>query len=195
MSTMVDQIVPRGVMRFANVAARSAAVPSPVAGMTSWLISELRLDIHDGTAWRTYSPAGTWTTYVPTWTSRGGNGVQPTLGNGILTSRWIKQDRRVTWRGKLKYGSLSTSGDGYWYMSLPVPAASTGMVIIGIASYVMLGSNNFLGSTLLGVNDTAVGFVTSQLGSDYTANVSGTLPVNASSSVELSWSIEYESAS
>ncbi|MFD8315901.1 hypothetical protein [Kitasatospora purpeofusca] len=195
MSTMLDELVPRGVMRFANAAARSAAITAPEAGMTSWLVAEGRLEIYSGTAWRAYSPAGQWATYVPTWSARFGSGPQPTLGNGTLTSRWIKQDRRVTWYGHLVYGTLSSPGEGLWYMSLPTPAASVGMAVHGVANYAMLGENQFLGVSVLGPGDDAIGFVVSQTTTHYSNNVSDWSPIAAAPNAELFWSIEYESAS
>lgn len=49
----------RCVMRFASASARSAALTgstAPVAGMTTWLIAEKRLDVYDGTAWVSQVP-------------------------------------------------------------------------------------------------------------------------------------------
>ena len=43
-----DQVV----MRFANSAARAAAIGAPTEGMVSWLDDVDRLEVHDGTQWR-----------------------------------------------------------------------------------------------------------------------------------------------
>ncbi|MFI8084358.1 hypothetical protein ACIF6L_26590 [Kitasatospora sp. NPDC086009] len=193
LSTLVNGIVGQTVMRFASATARSAALPTPVAGMTVWLAAEARLEIYDGAAWRTYTPAGAWTTYTPTWTA---DSVNPTLGvGGILTSRYVKDGRRVTWIGYLRCGPLTNGGSGFWYMSLPVPAATLTMPVRGPASYVRPGSNEYLGTCVLSAGGTKVGFVTQQLMSAYTTNVGDSTPVATADTNELSWSISYESAS
>lgn len=43
----------RGVMRFADAAARDAAIPSPVAGMVAWLDTPGAVTVRTATAWRT----------------------------------------------------------------------------------------------------------------------------------------------
>ncbi|HTE57082.1 MAG TPA: hypothetical protein VK698_39785 [Kofleriaceae bacterium] len=52
-------LTPRTVMRFASASARSAALTgatAPVAGMTTWLTAEKRLDCYDGSAWVSQVP-------------------------------------------------------------------------------------------------------------------------------------------
>ncbi|GAB7187143.1 hypothetical protein ATKI12_6974 [Kitasatospora sp. Ki12] len=193
-SSLVNAIAPKANMRFSDASARNAAIPSPVAGMECWLVAEGRKEIYSGTAWQAHEPTGTWSTFVPSWTARAGTGVQPTLGNGSLTSRWTRTGRLVTWFGRLAYGSLSTPGNGLWYMSLPTPAAANGLDIVGTASYVAPGLNNFTGISLLGTGDTAVGFVTSLLGTDYTNNLTHAGPTTHVAGNLLLWSLSYESA-
>ena len=52
LAAAVNALESRGVMRFATVAARSAAIPSPIQGMTTWCNDIKRLDTYDGTAWQ-----------------------------------------------------------------------------------------------------------------------------------------------
>ncbi|MER6485739.1 hypothetical protein ABT264_19550 [Streptomyces virginiae] len=58
MSTLVDGVVPKLNMRFADANERAATIPAPVAGMECFLIAEKRKEIFDGTAWVTLTPGG-----------------------------------------------------------------------------------------------------------------------------------------
>ncbi|WP_030962677.1 hypothetical protein [Streptomyces sp. NRRL S-378] len=58
MSNLVDGVVPRLNLRFADANARAATITSPVAGMECFLIAEKRKEIYDGTAWVTITPGG-----------------------------------------------------------------------------------------------------------------------------------------
>ncbi|MGW6855805.1 hypothetical protein [Streptomyces xanthophaeus] len=58
MSTMVDAVVPKLNMTFADANARSATIPSPTAGMECFLIAEKRKEIYDGTAWIPLTASG-----------------------------------------------------------------------------------------------------------------------------------------
>ena len=44
-----------GVNNFQNIAARDAAIPSPVKGLTCYIQSTDEIQFHDGTRWRIYS--------------------------------------------------------------------------------------------------------------------------------------------
>ncbi|MCI3155547.1 hypothetical protein ELQ39_28145 [Streptomyces sp. GB4-14] len=76
-----------------------------------------------------------WTAYTPTWTASTTN---PSLGNAVLTGRYMKYGRTVLVSIKLTMGSTTTYGTGLWRFALPTPAASAqdtvGTIFIGDAS-------------------------------------------------------------
>ncbi|MFD5308176.1 hypothetical protein [Streptomyces ardesiacus] len=63
---LVENIVPRTVMRFPSANVRGATILKPVAGMLSWLQDVRKLEVYDGTGWSTVT-AGTsaWKTITP----------------------------------------------------------------------------------------------------------------------------------
>lgn len=169
----------------------NTANPTPTAGDMCY-----RTDLHaymsyDGSAWNQVG-YGAWTTFVPTWTASTTN---PSIGNGTLTSRWMKVGRTVTWVGNLWCGSTTNGGSGLWNVSLPVPVASTGLTYIGTADYVHLGDNEYIGVIEIATGAATAGFVVKNANSYYTANVSNTQPVATDANTRLNWNITYESAS
>lgn len=136
---------------------------------------------------------GAWSTFVPTWTASITN---PTLGNGSLTSRWCRIGRMIFWNGQLTLGSTSNGGTGVWYLSVPVTPASNGVTMIGTGHYLQAGVNEFIGISEMHSSLTKLGIIvktgTSSSSGEYVTNA---LPVGASSSTVLLWSIMYEAAS
>ncbi|MBB1253163.1 hypothetical protein H3146_07235 [Streptomyces sp. OF3] len=60
---IVNALTPQSVMRFADAAARAAAITSPVNGMLTYLVAEQRIDARVGGSWVTIgSSVSTWTT-------------------------------------------------------------------------------------------------------------------------------------
>ncbi|MGW6946199.1 hypothetical protein ACWGHD_04650 [Streptomyces xanthophaeus] len=51
LATNLAAMAGQTVMRFANAAARAAAITSPVAGMVAYLVSEKRITYYDGSQW------------------------------------------------------------------------------------------------------------------------------------------------
>jgi hypothetical protein len=78
-------------------------------------------------------PEPTWTTYTPTWTGSGG--VQPSLGNGTLTGRWIANGKLVDAKLRFVAGSTTTYGDGFFRFSLPVAAAAPAAYPVPLAGW------------------------------------------------------------
>lgn len=72
-----------------------------------------------GAAWETYTPALTAST------------TNPTLGTGSSVSgRYGQVNKIVCGQGQINFGSAGVSaGSGYYYVSLPIAAQSTGKVI------------------------------------------------------------------
>ncbi|WP_411102433.1 hypothetical protein [Streptomyces sp. cmx-4-9] len=56
LATNLAAMAGQTVMRFANAAARAAAITSPVAGMVAYLVTEKRLTYYDGTQWIIQNP-------------------------------------------------------------------------------------------------------------------------------------------
>jgi hypothetical protein len=61
---------------------------------------------------------GQWSTYAPVWS--GGGGTPPTLGNGILSGRYLQLGHWIEVAIVLKTGTTTTYGvSSYWTFSLP----------------------------------------------------------------------------
>ncbi|OKI19305.1 hypothetical protein [Streptomyces sp. CB03911] len=193
LSALVNAAAAQTNLIYASATARNAAIPTPVAGMETWLIAEARKEVYSGSAWQVYSPSGTWADFVPVWTANGG--TNPTLNSGTLKSRWTKVGRTVTWVGHLTCAADTNGGTGIWNMTIPVPAATTGMVTQGRASYLQQGVTEHMGMAVLPSGGSAIAFVTTQLSSAYSVNVSNTLPTNTAVNNQLKWTLTYESAS
>ncbi|MFI6444708.1 hypothetical protein [Kitasatospora sp. NPDC050543] len=194
----INALAPRTNMRFASAAARNAAIPSPVAGMECWLITEGRKEIHDGTTWRPYAPITGYADHVPAWSTASAPG--PALGNGILTSRWTRWGTRtIHWYGALTWGSTTFAGTGISFLTPPVPVASlgSGLVPNGIADYVVPGANNYIGEVSLNPADAggATFVVKSSVSSQEFGYVTNTFPLTHAAGHILRWNITYEAAS
>lgn len=136
---------------------------------------------------------GAWNTFVPTWTA---TTVNPTIGNGSLTSRWMRVGRMITWAGTLSAGTTTNGGTGVWSMSLPVAAASNGVVVTGSANYFNQGDNDYVGVCQISSGASTASFsVKTSTNSQSFGSVSNTVPVGTSSTTNLRWSITYEAAS
>jgi hypothetical protein len=68
-SEINDNLMRQSVMVFSNAAARTAAITSPVEGMTSYLEDTNFIDTYNGTAWVQTVSNGAWSTYTPTVTA------------------------------------------------------------------------------------------------------------------------------
>lgn len=143
----------------------------------------------NGSAW---AAQGDYAAYSPSWTAATAN---PTLGNGSLTARWTKVGKQIHTMGTLIMGSTSNGGTGVWSMSLPTAALASGIVTFGPANYTVLFSNDYLGLIQIDSGaSTGVFPVKTGTNSSSAAQVSNTVPVAASSSTRLSWSVTYEAA-
>ncbi|MFD4912861.1 hypothetical protein ACFWNR_06515 [Streptomyces virginiae] len=143
----------------------------------------------NGSAWKAQ---GDYTPYTPSWTAAS---VNPTLGNGSLVARWTRVGSQITTSGNLTLGSTSSGGTGVWSISLPVAAGATGVTCFGSCDYTVTFTNDYIG--LVQVESAATGMLfivktTSSSGS--AGQVSSTVPVAATSSSRLYWSVTYESA-
>jgi hypothetical protein len=143
----------------------------------------------NGSAWKAQ---GDYAAYTPSWTAAS---VNPTLGNGSLTARWTRIGSQIHTMGTLVLGSTSNGGTGVWSMSLPTAAAANSITTFGPANYAVTFSNDYLGAAQIDSGASVMVFVVKTgTNSSSAAQVSNTVPVAASSSSRLYWSIQYESA-
>lgn len=73
----------RGVMRFADPAARDAVITVPENGMFAWLTSSKILTFHDGVSWKTFN--------------------KTTQGLTILADDGVNEGGEITWNGAGTY--------------------------------------------------------------------------------------------
>jgi hypothetical protein len=106
----------QSVMTFADSSARTAALPSPTEGMTTYLNDTNTFAVYNGSAW---VPMGLeWTTFTPTI-----NNV--TLGSGYtLSAAYTQLGKTVIVNFSLVFGS-TTAITGDVNFSLPVNHANT----------------------------------------------------------------------
>lgn len=104
----------------------AATRPSnPNEGMLIYQTDTDSVLAYDGTTWNLIwakTDIGAWSNYTPSWTAAS---VNPAIGNGTITGRYIQIGKIVHFYAKLIMGSTSTYGTGQWYVSLPVQAAAT----------------------------------------------------------------------
>lgn len=142
-----------------------------------------------GSAWRAQ---GDYVAYTPSWTAATAN---PTLGNGTLTARWTRVGGQIHVIGSLVLGSTSNGGTGVWSISLPVANAANGLSTFGTCDYAVTFTNDYLGIVQIESGASAMLFVVKTSSNSSSASqVSNTVPVAASSSSRLYWSVQYESA-
>ncbi|MFI2612045.1 hypothetical protein [Kitasatospora sp. NPDC018619] len=181
-------VAPGGILPVSSAA--DIALSGVYVGQARFNTVRMLPEYWNGTAW---SAQGDFTSFTPTWTAGATN---PTLGNGTLVSRWTRVGRMITWMGSLTLGSTSNGGTGIWSLSLPVQAATNGILQLGPADYVNAGDNEYLAEVQITSGSTTAGFVVKTASSaQSTGTVSNTVPVGASSSSSLSWNINYEAAS
>ncbi len=120
LAALVNAAAAQTNLIFASVTARSAALPTPVAGMETWLIAEGRKELYTGSAWVVIPPAGQAVAYTPVFT-----GV--TMGLGTVAGRYTRVGNLVDVSGVLNWGSGSALGTGPITVTLPfTPATVSG---------------------------------------------------------------------
>lgn len=117
-----------GIPKYASAAARDSDFPSPPDGQHIY-----RTDLHQ-TFWYNgllsqWLPInqGTWTAYVPAWTTIDGLHI-PSIGNGSIKMRYNVVGKTVNYSFRLVAGSTTNAGasgsTNNWTFSLPVAASS-----------------------------------------------------------------------
>lgn len=133
---------------------------------------------------------GAWASYVPTWT-----GV--TIGNAVVTAKYIQIGKKVTVRVAAVLGTTS-SVTGMISLSLPVTAAAyTGTVTIpplGISVY-WNGTSAMTGQVQLESTSLARLYVFNAAGTYSTlTNLGATIPFTWASTNEIQLTFTYEAA-
>lgn len=181
-------VAPGGILPVSSAA--DIALAGSYVGQARFNVVRLQPEYWNGTNWLAQ---GDYTSVTPAWTASVTN---PSLGNGSLISRWARVGRKISWQGTLILGSTSNGGTGIWSISLPVQAASTGILQLGVADYVNAGDNEYQGEVQITSGATTAGFlVKTGATAQSSGNVSNTVPVAASSNTRLHWNVEYEAAS
>jgi hypothetical protein len=136
---------------------------------------------------------GAWTTYVPVLTATNTN---PNLGNGNISGYYTKIGRTVHVQGSLSFGSSGVStGDGQYYISLPI-AGAAGYNAIGTcwlydssagAGYIVLAAD------YRDTNRTSFNMYQGAGGAGI--NVAHNGPFAWAASDQIRWHVTYQSAS
>ena len=88
-------------------------------------------------------PVYIWQSYTVSWTAATTN---PSIGNGILSGRYIRVGNLVIATIYLSFGSTSSVGSGIWLFSFPITPASDALnCVSGSWGINDLGTNNFNG--------------------------------------------------
>ncbi|MEU1074302.1 MULTISPECIES: hypothetical protein [unclassified Streptomyces] len=134
MAALVAALVPLNNMRFADTNARNAAIPSPVAGMETYLVAEARKELFDGTAWVPLTP-GPWVplTFKTGYTANSGNPGFRIVGD-MVQLRGIIQ--------KVGGGQMVTSPANGWLDVATLPISARPAVTKDMPIAVEWQSNN-----------------------------------------------------
>jgi hypothetical protein len=129
-----------------------------------------------------------WTDYSGSlaWTAAS---VNPALGNGTKTARYIQTGKLVLYAGVITMGSTTTFGTGLWSISLPVTSNGT----LGVATGVVMvyDSSSATGHRPGAVRHNSTTKVDIM---STTGNVDATNPITWATSDNLRWFITYEAA-
>lgn len=186
-----DVIREAGIPRFADSAARTAAIPSPVLGMKTVLTSDEIVYRYNGSAWKAWESG--LTTYTPTPTNL-------TVGSGTLSARYQYVNGAIHGDCYFIYGAGSAvSGD--LTFTLPVTAASRYGTAntefeIGFGRILDSGTAVFKAEVFIGASTTAHKIRVLNAASTYlgASIISGTVPMTWTTNDMISWQFWYEPA-
>lgn len=157
----------------------------------TWVVGEtvtaamLNTEIRD----QINSILGTWTTYTPTWTSA----VNPVLGNGTITGRYIKIGRTVTVSILLTCGSTTTYGSGAYNFGLPFAGAAASVPYLGSAR--MTNSSTWHGQASMIATSTVFNItLPTAVAQSQSANMSGVTPETLASGATIRATLTYQSS-
>jgi hypothetical protein len=112
---------------------------------------------------------GVWAAYTPAWTAA----VNPAIGNGSLTGRFVRIGRMITVHIRMRAGTTTTFGTGNWVFSLPTGTRAA-------------GSLDLVSGTSLTFDDSTTSVSNSIVFSD-TTGASGTIQTPWNSAFPMAW--------
>lgn len=152
-------VEPKLVMVFATSAARTTAIPAPTEGMASWVQDSNRIDVYDGTRWRSTGPVVV---------------ADVTARNALTTYDGLEVYRADTHNVETFNGTLWYSVDDPWTAYTPVITGYTTVTFSNVAGhYLISGRTCWFRATWQIATVTTLGAGT----------VSITLPKQASASI------------
>lgn len=129
LSSEVDTyLMEQSIMVFASAAARDTAITAPAEGMNAYLSDVNMLCQYSGSAWVGVGPTnGAWRSYTPTYSNI-------TVGNGTVTSRYMRIGRMITYKWQFSLGSTSAIGTNPTF-AVPVTAAAQGELDMNVCRF------------------------------------------------------------
>lgn len=167
----------------------------PVANGGSGAATLTGVLLGNGTSAFTTDTWTSWTTYTPTWT---GASVNPAIGNGTLTGRYMKIGKMVFFSIVMIAGSSTTFGTGAWSFALPATISSSAPTRypIGTAEILDSGVAAYLGNAIA-FSTTKVDVVVMNATGTYGTEqqIDSTKPMTFGNLDQVTLSGTYESAS
>lgn len=137
-NTVTDGIVnglsPRANMTFASSTARSAAIPSPVEGMESWLKDSDTKHVYDGSAWQQVTMGK-----LPWANVSLASGWSPWVGNTVAP-RVRREGSIVYLEGRQQYSSSFAGANGVTIGTVPSSYWPIGHYAEGAATITLNGA-------------------------------------------------------
>jgi hypothetical protein len=175
-------LMEQSVMSFVSNGARDVAITAPEEGMVAVLTADDLMTIRTGSAWVEYGRYGAWESYTPTWTNL-------TVGNGTVTSKYVRIGSTVIFLGKIVAGS-TTSVSGFVNITLPITAVDS--LIPGTVRYNESGVRSYVGTCNTSATGNALTFSHSESGGFGSWNAANPFTIGDTDTV--SWNITYEAA-
>jgi hypothetical protein len=157
----------------------------------TWVVGEVvqAATLNDEVRDQFASMFAAWTTYTPTWTAT----VDPVLGNGTLTGRYIKIGRTCHVSIILTIGSTTTLGTGAYSFGLPFTAAAAAVGYIGGAR--LASTDTWHGQSNLGASGTTFNATFPATSTNTrAANMSGSVPQALAATNILRASLTYQTS-
>ena len=139
-SEINDNLMNQSVMVFFDDSSRTAAIPSPIVGMVTYLQFDNTYYSWTGSAWVATIRPGGWVAFTPTWSAL-------TVGNGVyLRSHFARMGKTVTVAIVFQLGSTSAV-TGNITLTLPTTLARADQESTGLAQLLLadISAQSFLG--------------------------------------------------
>jgi hypothetical protein len=139
-------------------------------------------------------PVGAWQSYTVSWTAPTTN---PSIGDGVLTGRYVVFGTMCTLVVGLVMGSTTTYGSGNWAFSLPKSAVKTsGINFYGVAHIRKGGTANYerVAQISPSLSTTVINMFTDPTPGSNSQSISATVPFTWGEGDSLGFQITYEIA-